>query len=525
MNKFKNLKYVILVCIGITFSTPPCYAFGFPTFDIAEVGATIKGIITDAQSLVSTVQSTISQSKLLQSLGDAVSSIKKFRTEHDKEMREALQAARKLKNSERLKKLREKLEKERGGSDDGWEDEDGSDNTEGQNPNQDNGAGQPENEENWNEGAWGDENGAGGDNSSQGGSQGKNDNEGNAGSQGDNSSQDGMNNGENKENAEEGSSEDADDLWGDENSEASGDDLWGDENGLPNKENSGGSSGGDSMYSSSSSSGGMIDTASSSSSGGMIDTASSSSSGGMIDTASSSSSGGSSGGDSMYSSSSSSGGDLATIKSPKVDINTIKKPTVSGQPASFMNGGKSFKIPTVRTPFGRSSSAEDYINIHSSYASSGLTVYTGTNDEGRFLYSDVIATKCKLNWDQAEDVEKVKDCIKTWVDCMNNKEDAGAGLACREEYKKAIQEQVAGELASALQQKEYSASFDTESAKKMETLGEDLINERSDVSFTGEIGRLNQEILLRMMYIMAGKVLQDSVAAIPEIKPEDFVEE
>ena len=86
MKRIMNLGYVILVCIGITFSASPCHAFGFPTFDIAEVGGTIKGVVTDVQSLVSTVQSTISQSKLLQSIGDAVGAVSKFRDENAEKM-------------------------------------------------------------------------------------------------------------------------------------------------------------------------------------------------------------------------------------------------------------------------------------------------------------------------------------------------------------------------------------------------------------------------------------------------------
>ena len=70
MTKIQKLSGIILLCSWIMLWTPPCYSFGFPTFDIAEVAGTIKGVITSVQSLTSTVQSTANQAKeLLSSLG------------------------------------------------------------------------------------------------------------------------------------------------------------------------------------------------------------------------------------------------------------------------------------------------------------------------------------------------------------------------------------------------------------------------------------------------------------------------
>ena len=546
MKRIMNLGYVILVCIGITFSASPCHAFGFPTFDIAEVGGTIKGVVTDVQSLVSTVQSTISQSKLLQSIGDAVGAVSKFRDENAEKIRQTMQAARRLQNNERLAKLRKKLEEKYGNEGEGNGDAAGE--TQG---NADSGAssGASAPDENWNAGAWVDEN------TVKDGAQ-------------DAISKDDLKDGL-KDNLKDGKialdkdkvfslEDDANDLWGDESADNDGEDLWvdtskptlpkdvdakivGDQlipngkidassNSTPDvmiKTPSSSSSGGMINTSSSSSSGGMIDTASSSSSGGMINTSSSSSSGGMINTSSSSSSGGmidtasssSSGGMINTVSSSSSGGMINTSSSSSSggDLVTIKKPTVNIRPVNLIKN----KPAGNRSPFTRKTSATDYIVLPTSYASAEFQVYTGTNEEGRFLFSDIIAQECKMSYSDAENTTKVKECIKIWVDCMHQSRAEDA-LECRKRFQQAMQEQVAANLASAIEQKEFSGSFDADEAEDM--LEKSLVptSEREDMSFSGEVGRSNQEILIRMMYITSSRLLQDSISAIQQIKPEDY---
>ena len=140
------------------------------------------------------------------------------------------------------------------------------------------------------------------------------------------------------------------------------------------------------------------------------------------------------------------------------------------------------------------------------------TFKTGTNDDGKFIYSDIIANKCGINFDEVDE-EKVIACVKTWVLGMN---DANAETATdwKNEYNKAKRDHVAADLAMALTQKNYSASFSSEVADDLDSKSEALTNEREEISFVGKVAQTNQEVIIRLMEAMTGQAITDAWSAI-----------
>lgn len=480
MEKIKTLKYVVLVCLGMTLWVPPCYSFGFPTFDIAEVGATIKGIVADVQSYASTVQSTISESKLLQSLGDATSAFTKFKDEAAELERVKEKAERVKKSMERLEKLRKRLEEEMAND----EEDDGDEGVTLPTSEEDAGTAP---EEDWSDGNW--------DTGEEG-----NDVADNSGSAGQ----------ETPPPATEQTPENDDDLWGDGDDGTAPStaptpsttpapstppvvqeeiDLWGDdeetlvvptEQTLPNPK--------------------VIP--------GVLNTPGRANPTITFPNANN---------------------PAVTLPTPDMAMPEPTKPTVANPPKTAPTVTapvSNVKIPQTkqRTPFQKLSTSVNYdvFSDKSSFAS--MTVKTGTNEDGRFLFSDIIAVKCGMDYKDAQNAENVKKCFKVWVECLHQ-DNAEDSQACLKEYKQAMQDQVAAALAASLGDKEYSASFDADVADDLSNKSEALSSERDEVAYGGEVGRASQEVLNRLLYSMSSKVLQDSFLAIEHIKKEYYNED
>ena len=92
--------------------------------------------------------------------------------------------------------------------------------------------------------------------------------------------------------------------------------------------------------------------------------------------------------------------------------------------------------------------------------------------------------------------------------------DSLAALSCKDEYKKAMHEQVAADLARSLSDKEYSNSFEQDVAEDLEKKSTELSSERDDIAYVGEIGKANQELVLRLMNSMSSRLLQESLRAV-----------
>ena len=98
-------------------------------------------------------------------------------------------------------------------------------------------------------------------------------------------------------------------------------------------------------------------------------------------------------------------------------------------------------------------------------------------------------------------------------------------LACREEYKKAMHEQIAADLSSSINDKKYASSFETDVAEDLESKSTALTNEREEVAYVGEVNKANQELLLKLMHSMSSRVAQEALRAIEQIDASHYDEE
>lgn len=476
MTKLKAFRYIVPVCLGIMLWTPPCYSFGFPSFDIAEVAGTIKGVVTSAQSYVSTVQSTISQGKELLALGDGLGSIMKFKDEALEAARKATKEAKKLKNLERLKDLRTKIEggistvkskveetkDQMGGmvdqakskvSDvtDKVQDIKGGDKLEGVVA---------------------------------------------------------LNN--TKTTTTEGISPSS---VGEINA---------------NKVINLSSNSSDRAFSTAGTVSGIASVTAPISQPAAMPTptpvAKPISQPVAISTPAK-----------VQALSDKTVNTAASLKNPTVDMKNVNigkdlgKPTINTLPVNkttpVVSKPKLNAMPSKGARTFKSTQSEINYNTSSKTSFAQLSSFKGgTTDDGRFVFSDIFAAKCNLSFEDAENEDKVKECFKTWVLCMSNpkKEEA---LACREEYKKAMHEQVAADLAASINDKKYASSFDTDVAEDLQSKATSLTNEREEVSYVGEVNKANQELLLRLMHSMSSRIVQDTLLAIEQIDASHYDED
>lgn len=467
MKKMKSIKYAALLYTGLMLWTPPCYSFfPWPTFDVAEVAATIKDYVTSTQSMISTVQSTAAEARQLLVIGDGKSSVKLFFNPKELQKIKDAKLARIKANKERLDALREKL----------------ADEVATVIP---------------------------GDNS-------------------------------NSENATNTDVANADEY---ENTEENFDDFNVDDSLTETEESFNGI---------------LIDTAgnkrgflsSGDANAPTDDMTSNAGNNANASTDEAVSNGGNNanapagGFLSRGNANAPAGGFLAGVKDNAngtlVGVGTIgdivpneteQEDTTQGIKEVIPSVGKAIevnlpkkpkiKLPTTSRGF-RKTSSNTYINgFEVSYAQLG-GVYTGTNEEGRYVFPDIIAQKCEMNYDEVDE-NAIKNCIKTWVECLNGGGEEGSsvmdGLACTKLFKRAKHEEATGDLAAAINDKEYANSFEADVADDLENKSGSLSSEREDLSFLGEVGKANQKILIRMLHSMSGKLIQEGIAAIEFVEP------
>lgn len=578
MKKSDILKYIIPVCFGIILWTPPCYSFGFPSFDIAEVAGTIKGVITSAQSYVSTAQSTISQSKELLALGDGISSIMKFKDEALEKVRKATKEAKKLKNLERLKDLRTKIENGIDRVSDIKNEV--TDAVEGAKSTVTNAVDQAKGITNQVTGvvnqakettnmvvdiAGQNRNDGLKNNNSKDTTLEKNNTNLSQNITSTTVANKTIENTEIKTTANVGN---ATNKVVNLNSNSTGRSFTVSEsvktpavlnkttnvstslNGKTANVNTlnkvekpvvspVGSNNKTVSFSASSLKTENTTQALKTSNAVVVP---------KVDT----------GSKTISVPKTSAGVRTETTTKPevlKVETNTsvtLKNPTVnlpnvsvgrelgnttvntlpvnnvlpvvSSAKDSAVSKPKINTKPSVSSRMFKTSNLDFNIVSSSSFAQLSSSFKGGTTDDGRFVFSDIFAAKCNLSFEDAENEDKVKECFKTWVLCMNN-QDKEEALACREEYKKAMHEQVAADLASSISDKKYASSFDTDVAEDLESKATALTNEREEVSYVGEVNKANQELLLRLMHSMSSRIVKESLLAIEQIDASHYDEE
>ncbi|MBE6451006.1 MAG: hypothetical protein E7016_03465 [Alphaproteobacteria bacterium] len=202
----------------------------------------------------------------------------------------------------------------------------------------------------------------------------------------------------------------------------------------------------------------------------------------------------------------------------EVNVEKVESEKTATMPVNTnerVNSERTFKS-MVQPTFDKEANMS--IVSRTSYAQSGLT------DDGTFVYSDIIAEKCGLDFKDAENEDKVKDCIKTWVLCMHQ-EDAELALECKDLYQKAMHDQVSADLASSINDKKYATTFEDEVAGDLENKSSAATTEREEGSVSAAISRANQEVLLRMMNAMSSNLIQSSLLAVEQIDASYYEEE
>lgn len=370
--KMKTLKYVLPV-IGAVLWTEPCYSFGFPSFDMAEVAGTIKGVITSNMSLLSTGTSTAATAQMLLEKGEGVSSLLKFKDETVEKIKKEAKIAKRDKAASQKAKQRAKQLKKMGEDDAGKVKESADTTKKGVN--------------------------------------------------------DVQNTYENIAQKEKVTSS-------------------------TNSTNS-----------------------------------------------------------TTYDNS------LQNVNvQEEVNVEKVESEKTATMPVNTnerVNSERTFKS-MVQPTFDKEANMS--IVSRTSYAQSGLT------DDGTFVYSDIIAEKCGLDFKDAENEDKVKDCIKTWVLCMHQ-EDAELALECKDLYQKAMHDQVSADLASSINDKKYATTFEDEVAGDLENKSSAATTEREEGSVSAAISRANQEVLLRMMNAMSSNLIQSSLLAVEQIDASYYEEE
>ncbi len=521
MIKFNELKYIIPICMGVIMWTSPCYSFGFPTFDIAEVAGTIKGVVTSNMSLASTVSSTASQSKELLALGDSLGAITKFKDDAASAEKKAAREAKRAKRKERWEKIRERMIKAGKAVKDFSDDarEVAGDIKEGVDTGLDIAAAATATYESA-KSAYDDFTGQNGSENTPTASNGET-----SSSSGNSSS----GNSGNSSSGNSGTTGNSSSAYGETSSgnhssyvsapinfnnsqtrEFVKDDTYSD---MPTIE----------------------PTPAITYTHNQIDT----------DENTDNSIQPSRNGTETFSTN-----DAPIFNDLEVNMNVNDNvpaippvvntlPAIDGKKTSLdkLTGAASSNSGTNNSsslaPVGikmnktpargfKTSSADEELSFDISFSTSYAQVM-GTNEEGRFIFSDIIAQGCNMDYKDAEDEEKVKDCIKTWVLAMNQS-DSEKALNCRAVYKKAMHDQVASDLAASIHDKKYASNFEVDVADDLENKAPTASTEREDISFVGEVAKANQEILLKLMHSMSSRMLQESLLAIDQLDASYYQE-
>lgn len=194
-------------------------------------------------------------------------------------------------------------------------------------------------------------------------------------------------------------------------------------------------------------------------------------------------------------------------------LNNVQN-TVSGTAGKPLTDAAVMKTNSASTRKAFKTSAVSYqLRMPLSFAQeAGDDFKTGSNEDGKFIYSDIIADKCGMNYDEVTE-EKVAACIKTFVMGMNH-DNAVTAAEWKNEYTKSRHDHAANDLAVAINQKTFSAAFDSKVADDLDSKSKALTTEREEIAFAGKVNQTNQEIIIRLLESMTGQALTEAWGSI-----------
>jgi hypothetical protein len=160
---------------------------------------------------------------------------------------------------------------------------------------------------------------------------------------------------------------------------------------------------------------------------------------------------------------------------------------------------------------------------------SSASVKTGTAPGDRFVFSDQIAYECQIGWSGSESetvtftTDTIKKCLNIWVTGMNDKTQS-TKASWVNKYQEALNDQTAEDLATAIVNKTYSATFKQVIAPDSKTKTEAVSTERDGVSAYMMIAAQNQEVILRLMEALAARTITESWKNVRDMQA-DYLDE
>lgn len=145
---------------------------------------------------------------------------------------------------------------------------------------------------------------------------------------------------------------------------------------------------------------------------------------------------------------------------------------------------------------------------------------SGATDKGKFVLSDAVAEECDMSYDKVSEA-KARKCIEKYALGMNDS-NAITAAEWKKKYDETLLDHVVADYGMALSQKTYSASFEDDVSADLSSKSQALSDERQTLSMIAEVGKTNQEIMIRMMEATAAQLVTDSWGKLPLITKEYF---
>lgn len=153
----------------------------------------------------------------------------------------------------------------------------------------------------------------------------------------------------------------------------------------------------------------------------------------------------------------------------------------------------------------------------------GVKYYSGATKDGRFVISARILRECEFSIDDFDE-ETVFECVKKWVLLMHD-ENASKATEYRNQWVDAMGDQTANAVGTSMQHKNYTATFNESIADDLQEKSQMVTSERDILAYQGEINRVNQEVLRRMMDVYSTQILTEALHEVSSLDPSYFAED
>ena len=164
-----------------------------------------------------------------------------------------------------------------------------------------------------------------------------------------------------------------------------------------------------------------------------------------------------------------------------------------------------------------------YFQNQMAFAQEGCSEYkTGSDEEGTFIFSDIIANKCCMGLEDLNE-ESIQECIRTWVFAMNDPDASDADEA-KNEYDKALHDHISADAVKSLDGVAYAASFKKDIAEELRKKSEITTSIRDEEGFMGKLMQTNVDMMMHLLEINASDLTYDSLKEVKILTKEYYDE-